>query len=62
MQKYIENLDMLKIRNSTLGSNNARVTVQQQHRTLAGQFQQEHNKLGGRNEGAVRVTAKWENF
>nr|GMD97692.1 BAG family molecular chaperone regulator 3-like [Ipomoea batatas] len=54
VQKYIENLDMLKIRNSTLGSNNARV---------AAQFQQVHNKLAGRNnEGPVRVTAKWENF
>ncbi|XP_019189167.1 PREDICTED: BAG family molecular chaperone regulator 3-like [Ipomoea nil] len=55
VQKYIENLDMLKIRNSTLGSNNARVA--------AHQFQQVHNKLAGRNnEGPIRVTAKWANF
>lgn len=75
VQKYIETLDMLKIKNSTLESNskNIRVAFQQQHRIMTGQMaaapmynQQKHKSLGagGRLFPAepVVVTTQWETF
>lgn len=71
MQKYIETLDLLKIRNSTLGKNSPRVSFQQQHRMVSEQMQmpiQNHyeNKrqtnFAERSLGPVVVTTKWETF
>ncbi|KAI3453655.1 hypothetical protein Pfo_010318 [Paulownia fortunei] len=68
VQKYIETLDMLKIRNSGLG----KVPFQQQNKIFTGQMhinfqnQQEQRKQGNFTErvnpGPVVVTTKWETF
>ncbi|XP_060207149.1 BAG family molecular chaperone regulator 3-like [Lycium barbarum] len=72
VQKYIETLDMLKIRNSALGNHNAKVPMHHKNRIFTGQmpksvyYQQEQRKMGNfadqRNPGPVVVTTKWETF
>ncbi|KAL0331318.1 UNVERIFIED_CONTAM: BAG family molecular chaperone regulator 1 [Sesamum angustifolium] len=67
VQKYIETLDVLKMRNSGLG----KVHLQQQHQIFTGpkiyQKQQEQRKQVNNftervNPGPVVVTTKWETF
>lgn len=67
VQKYIETLDMLKIRNSALGNDNAnknRVFTGQMSKSIY--YQQEQRKIGNfadeRSPGPVVVTTKWETF
>ncbi|XP_015083354.1 BAG family molecular chaperone regulator 3-like [Solanum pennellii] len=72
VQKYIETLDMLKIRNSTLGNDNAKVSMNHKNRIFTGQMaksiysQQEQSKMGNfadeKSPGSVVVTTKWETF
>lgn len=71
VQKYIETLDMLKIRNSTLGKTSPRVAFQQHHKMYNGQMQlpiQSHYEqkkqpnFAERSPGPVVVTTKWETF
>ncbi|XP_049377691.1 BAG family molecular chaperone regulator 3-like [Solanum stenotomum] len=72
VQKYIETLDMLKIRNSALGNDNAKVSMHHKNRIFTGQmpksiyYQQEQRKMGNfadeRSPGPVVVTTKWETF
>ncbi|KAH0643207.1 hypothetical protein KY285_034053 [Solanum tuberosum] len=72
VQKYIETLDMLKIRNSALGNDNAKVSMNHKNRIFTGQmpksiyYQQEQRKMGNfadeRSPGPVVVTTKWETF
>uniref|UniRef100_A0A5B6ZVN7 BAG family molecular chaperone regulator 1 n=1 Tax=Davidia involucrata TaxID=16924 RepID=A0A5B6ZVN7_DAVIN len=66
VQKYIETLDMLKIRNSMLGSNGVEVPLQQQQKhSIPTQKQQEQMKqrnLRGQKLGPVVVTTEWEKF
>lgn len=72
VQKYIETLDMLKIRNSALGNHNAKVPMHHKNRIFTGQMpksiycQQEQRKMGNfadqRSPGPVVVTTKWETF
>ncbi|KAM3343832.1 BAG family molecular chaperone regulator 1 [Capsicum galapagoense] len=72
VQKYIETLDMLKIRNSALGNHNANVPMHNKNRTFTGQmpksiyYQQEQRKMGNfadqTSPGPVVVTTKWETF
>jgi hypothetical protein len=38
-QKYIENLDMLKLKNSALGNNSPKVPLQKQHRIFTADMQ-----------------------
>ncbi|KAJ8555722.1 hypothetical protein K7X08_013218 [Anisodus acutangulus] len=69
VQKYIETLDMLKIRNSALGNHNAKVPMHHKNRIITGQmpksiyYQQEQTKMGNfadqSNPGPVVVTTKW---
>lgn len=72
VQKYIETLDMLKIRNSALGNHNSKVPMHHKNRIFTGQMpksnynQQEQRKMGNfadqTNPGPVVVTTKWETF
>lgn len=74
VQKYIETLDMLKIRNSALGNHNVKVPMHHKNRIVTGQmpksiyYQQEQRKMGNgnfadqRSPGPVVVTTKWETF
>ncbi|KAL3499411.1 hypothetical protein ACH5RR_038504 [Cinchona calisaya] len=73
VQKYIETLDVLKIRNSALGINSPRVSFQkqQQHRMFTGQIQlpnqnpyeqKKQTNFAEKSPGPVVVTTKWETF
>ncbi|XP_027181450.1 BAG family molecular chaperone regulator 1-like [Coffea eugenioides] len=72
VQKYIETLDMLKMRNSTLGNNSSpRVSFQEDHRMFTGQMQvpihnhyeqKRQTNFVQRSPGPVVVTTKWETF
>lgn len=72
VQKYIETLDTLKIRNSTLGNNSSRrVSFQEDHRIFTGHMQMPiHNHYEQKRQttfvqrppGPVVVTTKWETF
>ncbi|KAL3645383.1 hypothetical protein CASFOL_010563 [Castilleja foliolosa] len=61
VQKYIETLDMLKIKNCGLG----KVSLHQQDQIFTPKTlenQQEQRKQGRVNSGPVVVTTKWETF
>lgn len=63
VQKYIETLDMLKVRNSGLGK--AQLQQQQIYRGSNPKTfhkQQELKRNANFNPGAVVVTTKWETF
>ncbi|CAK9172953.1 unnamed protein product [Ilex paraguariensis] len=68
VQKNIEILDMLKIRNSILGSNGSKTPLQQHQKISTGQVpilvqnQKEKRNLTGHMPGPVVVTTKWETF
>ncbi|CAN4127512.1 unnamed protein product [Withania somnifera] len=72
VQKYIETLDMLKIRNSTLGNHKANVSMHQNSRIFTGQmpkssyYHKEQRKMANfaaeRSQGPAVVTTKWETF
>lgn len=72
VQKYIETLDMLKIRNSELENDNTKVPMHHKNRVFTGQmpksiyYQQEQRKIGNfadeRSPRPVVVTTKWETF
>ncbi|XP_009609256.1 BAG family molecular chaperone regulator 3-like [Nicotiana tomentosiformis] len=72
VQKYIETLDMLKIRNSALGNHNDKVQMHHKNGIFTGQmpksmyYNQEQRKrvsfADQRNPGPVVVTTKWETF
>ncbi|XP_059661706.1 BAG family molecular chaperone regulator 1-like [Cornus florida] len=61
VQKYIETLDMLKIRNSMIGSNGVEVPLQQQQKKSTGQMQKQRNSTVQILPPVV-VTTKWETF
>lgn len=72
VQKYIENLDVLKLKNTALGrNNNPRMGIQQ--RIFTGemqrpiqnqkmQMQQRRKNESEKSPGPVVVTTKWETF
>ncbi|KAE8662649.1 BAG family molecular chaperone regulator 1 [Hibiscus syriacus] len=64
VQKYVETLDMLKIKNSMPSNNGAQTKMQTQHRHTNGQnlapIQEQQSKHSG-SEGVV-VTTDWETF
>lgn len=71
VQKYIENLDVLKLRNTALGNNNPRIgiiqqrifTGEMQRRPIQNQkIQQSRKNEANKSPGPVVVTTKWETF
>lgn len=71
VQKYIENLDVLKLRNTALGNNNPRIgiiqqrifTGEMQRRPIQNQkIQQSRKNEADKSPGPVVVTTKWETF
>ncbi|KAL3498776.1 hypothetical protein ACH5RR_041508 [Cinchona calisaya] len=72
VQKYIETLDMLKIRNSTLSNKSPKVAFQQHHKMFTGQMQmpihghyeqkKQANLAAERSPAPVVVTTNWETF
>lgn len=65
VQKYIENLDMLKLRNYEIGKGSFKLPLVQQHvRTFTGQKMAilNHQRNFDRSQTPVIITTNWETF